>query len=240
MKLRDLRARFATRRGTKKTGGRRWGRGLKIAVPLVVVAVGVLVWLFGFSSVFALKVVNVHGTSVLTPDEVLNRAEAPIGLPLARVDERAVGERVAGIAAVDEVTVSRRLPDKLEISVTERVPVFAVGNGDQVMLVDHVGAVFPGPRSDDLLAGEGPMGDPELLAEAATVVKALPPDLRARAQRVVFTTSDSITVHLDDDVEVFFGSAEEAEFKAQVAWALTRGTLDKHIDVSAPTRPSTR
>lgn len=206
----------------------------------VVVFVGVLSWLLLFSSVFALRVVDVRGTSVLTPEQVLHRAEAPMGLPLARVSERAIGERVAGLPAVDEVTVRRRPLDKLEILVSEREPVFGVGAGERVTLVDGEGAAFEGPRPDGLPKGEGPLGDPALLAGAAGVVEALPPDLRARAELVSFPSREAITVHLGEDVTVFFGSAEQAALKGEVALALIRGTRAQHIDVSAPTRPSTR
>lgn len=222
------------------TAGKRWRRVGLIGVPALAVIAGVLVWLVFFSSVLVLKTVMVTGTAILAEDEVLHRAEAPIGVPLARVDERAVGERVAQLAAVDQVTVRRHWPDKLEIRVAERTPVFGVGNGERPMLVDAAGAVFPGPKPEGLLLADGPLDNPRLLADTATVVNALPLDLRVRAQRVSFSSTDAITVQLDDDIEVFFGSAEQAELKAQVALALTRGTAAKHIDVSAPTHPSTR
>lgn len=217
----------------------RRGRLALLAVGVVVV-VGVLSWLLLFSSVLALRVVDVRGTAVLTPEQVLHQAEAPIGLPLARVSERAIGERVARLPAVDEVTVRRRPLDKLEILVTERVPVFGVGAGERVTLVDVEGAAFEGPRPDGLPMGEGPLGDPVLLAGASGVVTALPADLRPRVERVSFTSREAITVHLSDDVTVFFGSAEQAALKGDVALALIRGTGARHIDVSAPTRPSTR
>ncbi|WP_432559198.1 cell division protein FtsQ/DivIB [Granulicoccus sp. GXG6511] len=237
MKLQDLRGRIASR-SPEVTRRRRLL--LLIALPLVVVVTGVLVWLFAFSSVFVLRDVTVEGTAVLTPEEVLDRAEAPVGLPLARVDERAVGERVAQLPAVREVNVRRNWPNTLDIRVTERAPVFAVGSGDSVLLVDEAGAVFPGPHTADVPEGDGPIEDPRLLSEVATVVQALPPDLRARAERVSFSSHDSISVHLSEEIEVFFGSAEQAELKGEVALALIRGTQAKHIDVSAPTRPSTR
>lgn len=202
--------------------------------------IGLLAWVLLFSPALSLRTVDVHGTSVLTTDQVLRQAEAPVGLPMVRVSERAIGERVAQLPAVGEVTVRRRPLHKVEILVTERVAVFSIGAGERAILVDDEGALFEGPRPDGLPVGEGPLGDPGLLAGAARVVAALPPDLRPRVERVNFSSREAIAVDLSQDVTIFFGSAEQAGLKGEVALALIRGTRAKHIDVSAPTRPSTR
>lgn len=230
-----------TRLDTRRRGGRRGRRRWIIAgAAALAVLVGVLVWLVFFSSVLALRAVVVQGTSMLTEDEVLAQAQAPEGVPLARVSERDIAVRVAQLPAVDEVTVRRAWPTTLEIRVTERVPVFGLGTGQEVSLVDAEGAIFRGPPPQGLLEGSGPTDDPAVLAGAAAVVQALPQDLRVRAEQVTFTSVDAISVELSDNVEIFFGSADQAELKGEVALALVRGTNAKHIDVSAPTRPSTR
>ncbi|MDO5500151.1 MAG: FtsQ-type POTRA domain-containing protein [Propionibacteriaceae bacterium] len=209
------------------------------AVAVAVVA-GLATWVVFFSSALVLRSVHVEGTAILTQDEVLAQAQAPEGRPLARVNEREIAERVAKLPAVREVTVRRAWPRSLEIRVSERVPVFVIGEGDPVTLVDSAGATFRGPLPEGVPQGEGPTGDPALLADVARVVTALPDDLRAVTQQVTFTSPDAITIQIADDREIFFGSADRADLKAEVAHSLVRGTNATHIDVSAPTRPSTR
>lgn len=238
----DTTARGRSRSRTRRPRGAGWRpgrRSILIGVAALVLA-GFLAWLLLLSPALVLKSVRVEGTAMLTPEQVTEAAAAPLGVPLARVSERAVGERVVTLPAVAKVNVRRGLPDHLVIRVTERTPIFAVGEGDPVTLVDAEGATFPGRGSPEIVQAEGPMDDPTLLAGVAAVIRALPADLRVEVERVEFTSRDSITVLLKGDREVFFGSADQPEVKGQVALALVRGTSAKHIDVSAPSRPSTR
>lgn len=228
--------------GLRRLGGRnRQGRGRLILAGIVgLLVLALVLWLLSLFVGPTLQHVRVSGTQLLSPEEVTTVAAAPIGTPLARVSEQEVGERVAALPAVDRVNVRRSWPSTLDIRVTERVPVFGVGDGGAVLLVDRVGASFRGTPPDGLLAGEGPTADPAVLASAAVIVEALPEDLRNTAQKVTFQSKDSVTVQLDGGREVFFGSADEAPLKAEVALALVRGTTADHIDVSSPSRPSTR
>lgn len=232
----DATNRLSTRR---KVSRRR--RVVRLAIAFVVVLLaGALAWLVFFSSVLAVRDVEVRGTALLAPEAVSTAAEVPLGRPMARVDERGIAERVATLPAVDRVNVRRSWPSTVTITVTERVPVFAIGQGERATLVDASGAVFVGPRPDGLLDGLGAHDDPRTLAAAASVVAALPVELREQAELVRFVSRDAITIHLKGEREIFFGSAEEAGLKSQVALALVRSTTAKHIDVSAPARPSTR
>ncbi|WP_425309750.1 FtsQ-type POTRA domain-containing protein [Ammonicoccus fulvus] len=234
--LRDATDRLSRRR---KDSRRRRVLRLAIAIGVVLIA-GALAWLVFFSSVLAVRTVEVRGTAVLTPEAVSTVAEVPLGRPMARLDERGIAERVTTLPAVDRVNVRRAWPSTVVVTVTERVPVFAIGQGDRATLVDASGAVFVGPRPDGLIEGLGALDDPRTLTAAAAVVAALPIELREQAELVRFTSRDAITIHLRGEREIFFGSAEEAGLKAQVALALVRSTAAKHIDVSAPARPSTR
>lgn len=224
----------------RRKGGRRRRVLLILGGVGALLVVGALVWLLLFSSVLAVRTVQVRGTALLTPEAVTTAAEVPIGQPLARLDERRIAERVAALPPVDHVNVRRDWPSTVTITVTERVPVFAIGQGDRATLVDAKGAVFVGPRPDGLIEGLGDLDDPRTLAGAATVVQSLPVELREQADLVRFTSRDAITVHLKGGREIFFGSADQAELKCKVAAALIHSTAAKHVDVSAPSRPSTR
>jgi cell division protein FtsQ len=206
-------------------------------VFLVVVGIS---WLVFFSPLLVVRNVTVQGTSTLVGDEVKDTADVPFGIPLARVNERAVGERVAALPAVDRVTVIRRWPITMNIRVTERRPLVHIGAGPEAVLVDPHGATFRATPPDGVLEGRGATDDTRLLAGVANVVEALPPELRDAAVLIEFPSSDAIMVQLAEDRRIFFGSAEHARTKGEVALALFHGTRADHIDVSAPSRPSTR
>lgn len=208
-------------------------------VAVFVVVLG-LSWVVFFSPLLVVRNVTVQGTSLIGVDEVKDQADVPFGSPLARISERAVGQRVATLPAVDRVTVTRRWPSTVNIRVTERRPLFHVGHGPEAVLVDSAGAIFHATPPDGVLEGRGATGDPRLLAGVAGVVEALPPELRDAAVLVEFPSADAITVRLGEDRMIFFGSAEQARAKGEVALALFHGTHARQIDVSAPSRPSTR
>lgn len=208
-----------------------------VGVFLVVIGIS---WLVFFSPLLVVRNVTVQGTAILVGDDVKDIADVPFGIPLARVDERAAGERVAALPAVDRVTVIRRWPSTVNIRVTERRPLVHIGAGPEAVLVDPHGATFKATPPDGVLEGRGATDDTRLLAGVASVVEALPPELREAAVLIEFPSADAVTVRLTEDRMVFFGSAEDARIKGEVALALFHGTHADHIDVSAPSRPSTR
>lgn len=221
--------------GSRLPRRRRW---LLVSACLAVTLL--LAWLFLLSPVFVLKDVRVRGAQILDPETVTETAAAPMGRPLAGVNEREVAERVAALPAVERVTVQRRWPARLDIVVTERTAVFGLGQGGTALLVDAVGAAFPGPIPDGLIQGEGPVSDPAALAAAAQVVQALPPELHEEVDEVTFRSRDAVSIAFTGERHVFFGSSDDSELKGQVALSLIRGTRADRIDVSAPSRPTTR
>ena len=100
---------------------RRW---IRVALGVLVVAVlGALAWLVWFSSVLAVRDVEVSGRTTLKQAQVLRAAQVPQGRPLARVDVGAIEQRVSGLDRVDTVEVGRSWPHTISISIVERKPV---------------------------------------------------------------------------------------------------------------------
>lgn len=101
-----------------------WLRLSPRARRVVFVIVGALiifgVWLFYFSSVFALQSVVVEGVKLVSAAEVGQRADMGAGTPLARINPEDIEARVMGIPAVRSVEVTRRWPNTVVIQVQER------------------------------------------------------------------------------------------------------------------------
>lgn len=91
--------------------------------------------------------VRVTGAARTGEAPVLAQAGVAVGDPLIGVDLGAVGGRVAELPWVAEVHLSRGVDGLVELAVTERVPVAAVGSGPTAVLVDIQGRVL-GPASD--------------------------------------------------------------------------------------------
>jgi cell division protein FtsQ len=195
------------------------------------------VWVVGFTGVLGVRTVAVSGTRVLAAEQVREVAAVRTGEPLARVDIGAVRDRVAGLAGVARVAVSRSWPSTLRITVTERQGVAVVGRNGGSWLVDPAGYVFQRvatrprtlPRLDVAAAGpDDPATDAALRALAA-----LPPEVARQVLAIAAPRPESVTLTLTRRRVVVWGGTAEAGEKARVLAALLRrpGT---RFDVSTP------
>jgi cell division protein FtsQ len=225
----------------RRTRGRSFRLRLGLIVAGVVALVVAGVWALFFSSWFAVTDVEVQGVSVLSTDDVLSAAAVRSGAPLIRLDGDVVSERVAALAPVDQVSVSRRWPHTVVISVVEREPVLAVPSDQGFALYDHEGVsyleVIAVPDGVPTLTTE----DPDDLAVQGVIetLGALPDALRTRLVTVRAETPDSIELDLTDGVVVVWGSADQSPRKAQVVVALMKQPGRVYI-VSAPDAPAIR
>lgn len=90
------------------------------AVAAVIAVIMVAFFILRSSSVFSIDQVSVVGVEHLTADDMAKLANVPAGSTLLDVDTAAIEERVRRNAWVAGVSVSRKFPHTLEISVTER------------------------------------------------------------------------------------------------------------------------
>ena len=246
-RTRDRPAAVVTRRSrrafTRRQWARRWLTWKYVLAALVVIGLVVgAIWLFLFSTVLAVKQVDVEGAEKLTPAEVRAVAGLDQGEPLARVDLDDVRTRVQALALVRSAAVSRQWPDTVVIEVEERVAIATVEIGGQLRGLDLDGVVF-----DDY--AKPPAGLPrvetsadagrEALREAAAVVSALPQDLAGMVDHVKVATVDQISLVLRDERVVVWGSADESDVKAQVLSGLLK-TPGSTYDVSVPGQVSIR
>jgi cell division protein FtsQ len=217
-------------------------RVLRVAIVLMAIAVVAGgVWVVYFSRAFAATTVSVTGTSVLTAGEVTAAAQVPLGTPLARLDTAAVAARVKLLKPVADVTVTRVVPNKVKIAVTERTAVYAVSAGGGFDLVDASGVPYTSVSAvpQGLIVATINGDDARLRRDVGTVVTALPQTLRDRAVLISADTADSIVIELTGGAEVIWGSAENSAQKSQVIAALLLVKASVY-DVSSPSHPTTR
>ncbi|KRF37740.1 cell division protein FtsQ/DivIB [Nocardioides sp. Soil805] len=231
-------------RFARRQRARRWMHWRVLVAAFVVLALVVTsIWLVFFSAVLSVSKVDVEGNRLLGPDRIRAVADVPMGEQLALVDLEAISRRVAALAEVSDVDVTRSWPDGVSIDVTERTAVAVVELGGQLRGLDADGVVFRDYRT-------APKGLPRVrpttstgadaLAEAAGVVAVLPAELAARVDHVEVQTIDQITLVLRDGRQVLWGSAEQSELKARVLPQLLAAQRAQVYDVSVPESPITR
>jgi cell division protein FtsQ len=213
-----------------------------LAVVLALLAAGV--WLVELSPVLVTKSVRVQGVAPGEVSNIMHQAAVPMGVPLAKVDTRAISQRVIKTAALAEVTVSRSYPNTILISVILRVPVLAVKNPQgQVQVVDSKGVAYAtvsaAPKGVPLIDTVENPSSMESLRAAMTVLRALSPEQRRQVTNMTVLGPNMVTLKLGA-VTVVWGGASEPELKVKVMTVLLRQTDVGTIDVSAPRTPVIR
>jgi cell division protein FtsQ len=224
--------RLMSSRVQPRLGTVRWTRVGAVAAGLILLA-----WLIFFSPVLGVRHIEVSGALVLTDNDVRQAAGIRAGFPLARLDPDEVAARVAALAPVAAVEVSRGLPSTLHIRLTERTPVAAVKKDDLYHLFDRDAVVFqtssslPADVVEVKLPETGPFDRP--MKAAARVIESLTPRLREELVRLEISGPAGILLVLKKDRMVTWGDAEQSDQKAKVATALLI-QKGQHLDVSVP------
>jgi cell division protein FtsQ len=169
-------------------------------VVLMVGLVGAAGWVVLGSRLLVVRHVDVTGMKRLHRAEVLRAAAVPLGTPLARLNGGAVRARVAAVAQVRSVTISRKWPSTLRIQITERTPEVAVAADGRFDLVDAAGVTVatakkPPHGMPRLNITGGLPGNPAVRAAVAAVT-ALPPALEAKVRQVDAPDAAHVTLHL--------------------------------------------
>ncbi|MCX5420170.1 cell division protein FtsQ/DivIB [Streptomyces sp. NBC_00078] len=225
-----------------------------MVVALILLGAGA-VWLLYGSHWTRVERVSVSGTSVLTPAEVREAAEVPVGAPLISVDTDAIETRLSRkLLRIDTVDVVRSWPHGIGLKVVERTPVLIVQKGGKFVEVDDEGVRFatvsqapkgvppleltvssPGSSAASLRR----FGEDGLVREAVRVAGAIPGSVAHVTKAVKVRSYDDISLELGDGRSVAWGSGEKGAAKARALTALMKAAPDaRHFDVSVPTAPA--
>lgn len=211
---------------------------------LTVVTLVALGYLLFFSSLLAVKTVEVQGAKTVSADQIRATAAVPPDQPMLRADVDGIRDRVAQMPGIATVDVSRSWPTTLEIAVTERTAIafFDSGpGGDGVHLVDGSGVVFKTVKTrpvglPELKLPKVSVDDPVTRAVTA-VLGVLPEQLLKQTKTVTAQTPASVEFTLSTGKTVRWGNAENTDRKAKVLAALLT-QQGKIYDVSAPELPT--
>ncbi|MGC9542975.1 cell division protein FtsQ/DivIB [Streptomyces sp. UG1] len=230
-------------------------RTMIILVVLLALLGGGSIWLLYGSKWLRVERVSVAGTRVLTPDQVLEAADVPVGAPLISVDTEVIEARLRRkLPRIDEVDVVRSWPHGIGLKVVERTPVLVVQKGGKFIEVDDEGVRFATvseapkgvpaleltvSRSSSAAASLRRFDDARLVREAVRVADALPDGIARGTQVVKVRSYDDISLVLTGGTTVAWGSGEKGAAKARALTALMKASPDaRHFDVSVPTAPA--
>jgi cell division protein FtsQ len=132
------------------TGGQRrsWG-GPLLLFGLILVLLAAAIWANMWKADLRIADVQVRGNLILEPREILGLAKIDKNQRLYDVDLLAAQQRVMKNAFVKSVAVNREAPNRIAITVKERVPIAAVVL-DRMEYLDADGVVLPSARSENI------------------------------------------------------------------------------------------
>ncbi|MCX5334800.1 cell division protein FtsQ/DivIB [Streptomyces sp. NBC_00140] len=238
-------------------------RRLRVPQPRTIIVLAVVLVLLGAGGVWALygsqwlrvERVSVSGTGVLTPGQVREAADVPVGSPLISVDTDAIEARLLRkLPRIDSVDVVRSWPHGIDLKVVERTPVLIVEKGGKFVEVDDDGVRFAtvsqAPKdvpaleltvseSGSAAASLRRFGKDRLVREAVRVAGDIPAAVAKSARTVKVRSYDDISLELGDGRAVAWGSGEKGAAKARTLTALLKAAPDaRYFDVSVPTAPA--
>ncbi|MET7441938.1 cell division protein FtsQ/DivIB [Streptomyces sp. NPDC004082] len=229
-------------------------RTLIILLLAVVLTGAASVWVLYGSHWLRVEQVPVTGTRVLTPQQVREAADVPVGSPLVSVDTDAIEARLReALPRIDSVDVVRSWPHGIGLNVTERTPVLIVKNrekGGKYVEVDAKGVRFATvsrpPKGVPALeltvthsAGLRRFGTDRLVREAVRVAGDIPAAVARDTRTVKVRSYDSISLELSGGRTVTWGSGEKGRAKARTLTALMKAAPEaRDFDVSVPTAPA--
>jgi cell division protein FtsQ len=203
----------------KRAAGRKRLRWVLVVVGVLVLLIAGLAVLG--SSLFAVKTVKVDG-AVYTDKAALQKVVDELdGTPVLRVDTAKAERELEAIPWVDAARVTTHFPNRATIELRERTPVATLqGPDQQFRVLDDKGRVLdvlPAQPAQYLLLVAADAQDlrpgqfaPQGYVAAASLARALTPEVRAKAESATVTADGSdLRLQLQGGVEVRFGPARD-------------------------------
>lgn len=209
-------------------------------------AIAVLAYFLGWSSIFSVKKVEIAGApTTAVQAEIENRSQIEVGQQLARVNPQSVARRIEKLDWVKDVAVSRNwLSGVVAIEISPRVPL-AFFNSDQVpgQTIDEEGELFslPGYTNPDLALISAKSPDSAL--KANELFTALPEKFRRSITLMMATSTNTFTLNSTlegRDIRIRWGDSQDMALKISVINSLLKLPENKQIkmiDVVAPHAP---
>ncbi len=190
-----------------------------------------------------IQVIDVHSDGNLERDYILRRMDVPQDANLLSIDLDLLKERLESIGQVESGVVSRRFPDALEVSITERKPIVRIlaqrPNGETLKLfVDEEGVVFEADRMDPKVARTLPFLDGVALSKEEfgySRIENIGPlaELLSEAQAIaphIYNAWRVVSLERDDRLITKGRGAKEVVFDRYANFRSQLGRLDYILD----------
>ena len=206
------------------------------------------------SDLWLLKTVSISGNKHVSAQKITKLTGLDDDTNLMRVAKDKLEAAIEENPWIAEAVVTRDLPSRIEIVVTERVPFARVKQKGKLYTLDKRGYVLEAgddPRfdsvpvinkieADRLMVGKRTKS--KLLRGSLKSLAGVAPEIREKVIWISVPSLDKLAFHTSDDIEIIYGSVEKAGRKNTVIERiLADGPGDiVHINVTVPESPVVR
>lgn len=107
-------------------------------LTLIIVIIGVSIYV-ALSPLFNIKEINVTGNSKLSKEEIISLSELKTDENTFKVSKKNIKNKVKANAYIENVKIRRKLPDKVEIIVVERVATYMISFANSYIYINNQG-----------------------------------------------------------------------------------------------------
>lgn len=107
-------------------------------LTLIIVIIGVSIYV-ALSPLFNIKEINVIGNSKLSKEEIISLSELKTDENTFKVSKKNIKNKVKANAYIENVKIRRKLPDKVEIIVVERVATYMIPFANSYIYINNQG-----------------------------------------------------------------------------------------------------
>ena len=107
-------------------------------LTLIIVIIGVSIYV-ALSPLFNIKEINVTGNSKLSKEEIISLSELKTYENTFKVSKKNIKNKVKANAYIENVKIRRKLPDKVEIIVVERVATYMIPFANSYIYINNQG-----------------------------------------------------------------------------------------------------
>lgn len=222
-----------------------------VFVLIAIVVGGYLIWNSNF---WLVKSVTVSGNKRLSAKEVVALADTDADTSLLKISTAKIEAKLERHPWIKKARLSRNLPNRLLIQVTEREPFVALKQTGGLVVLDGSGFVLQRKRAladkntpviNDIRVRKIKVGykykDKKLL-DVLTSLRGLGSDLRSKITWVSVPSLDNMSFQTSDGLEIIYGSSLDAAKKNFLIKKILSEADERivHINVTVPANPVVR